>query len=585
MNTIPKLFAFLILVALAQGCSKIESVALDSQRLEAGKEFRFTIETPFAPKDLAKGLSYQSHQATGEELPYYIHFDPKTLTYSGEVPANLCYGNLEVTIYEEGCEEEKKNSFSLEIYHEELILNKSPTQIKDLQNEIGSEIELIFDREWFRNNEKDELNFKAQLVPNPETPNEEKPLPEWLNFYSDESELRLVGIVPYDYCSPIINVQILVNDICITETMEIPINITNEKPELRSTIKQYEFRVGQNIQISLPNDLFLDPEDSPLMSYSLFQLENDSDGDGFDFDGNDPGSGKNESEPTENDIPDWLTFDATKFTINGNIPYSFCKESLDLRIVANDGCLASSKDFGIAILNEAPKMRGSKSLDRLLHAGEVFKFGFDDDYFQDPDGRSIIYSSTQADDQDLPDWLHFNPKTTTFKGQVPVGECFGYDLILIASDVCRETILPFGLTIINSPPVLTAKIPDQYFIENNQFTFQIPLNTFADPENGDLDILLKWVKDGKEEFDLPNWIDFDCEKWIITGKSKKQTEIFLKLIAFDNCNEVSDTFKIKIIRTKEQRSRSSNSLTLWLVFFVGSAIGVFIIKKMQIFSF
>ncbi|KAJ6251113.1 dystroglycan-related [Anaeramoeba flamelloides] len=591
------LYCFLILICVVQNCSDIVPVSLDRHTVEPGKEFSFTIETPFAPFDLAKTIKYQSSISKGKELPDYINFDSETLTYSGLIPPGMCFPNIEITVYEEGCEDHHQNSFEIEIYYEPLISNENPFNDKERTFIIGSKIELKLKREWFKFTKKNEITFQARLKPDPQTPRsqnhgKQETLPEWLNFNSDESELLLIGNIPYDYCYPLVHVQILVKDFCVTETMEIPITVTNHKPELTHPIKDQTFTVGENIQMSFPNDLFLDPEKSTILTYSLFQLENT-----YYNDKNHETAGRGDENAEEGDsqiqkpgkiemkIPSWLTFDPANLSLSGIIPYHFCKREMLFKLIANDGCLVSSTDFSITILNSPPQGKSKIELNRILNAGQKFSFGFNRQDFHDPDGGQVLLYSTQSDYQDLPDWLNFQSLSTTFTGTVPVGECTNYDLLLIASDFCLETIVPFSLTIINEPPNLGAKIPDQYFVEKRSFKFSIPLHSFYDPENGELDILLKWIKDGEEQNDLPNWLQFDCKDWSVTGKHKKPTEIQLRAIALDNCNQVSQDFKIKIIKPKEHRSHHTNSITLWLVFLFGSAIGFFVIKKMQILNF
>jgi Ca2+-binding RTX toxin-like protein len=132
--------------------------------------------------------------------------------------------------------------------------------------------------------------------------------------------------------------------------------------------------------------------------------------------------------------------------------------------------------------------------------------------FADPDqvhGDALSYAATKADGSALPAWLSFNSVTKTFSGTPANGDVGALSLRVTATDLGGlAAAQTFGLAVanINDAPSLSAPLADQLAHAGSAFTFQLPANTFADIDMGDVLAYHATRADGTA---LPAWLSFD----------------------------------------------------------------------------
>ena len=93
-------------------------------------------------------------------------------------------------------------------------------------------------------------------------------------------------------------------------------------------------------------------------------------------------------------------------------------------------------------------MVGESIADRFGTAGNLYEWKLDDNVFRDPDGDTLTYSATLADDSPLPSWLTFDPNTATFSSNPLSSNTGVVNIKVTATDTSsNSTSTNFALTI------------------------------------------------------------------------------------------------------------------------------------------
>ena len=171
-------------------------------------------------------------------------------------------------------------------------------------------------------------------------------------------------------------------------------------------------------------------------------------------------------------------------------------------------------------------------------------------YFSDPDPDDVLsFELTLEDGTDLPTWIKFNKKDiliTAFPSNDNVGN---YSLKITATDNSGASVSDvFALEIlnVNDAPVLINPIADVETNAYEQFTYNIPKNTFMDIDLGDSLRYEATLKNGQP---LPNWLMFNAGSLTFSGipSNNDAGELKIKLYAYDTENAfVTDDFKITV---------------------------------------
>ena len=126
--------------------------------------------------------------------------------------------------------------------------------------------------------------------------------------------------------------------------------------------------------------------------------------------------------------------------------------------------------------------------------------------FADVDlGDMLTYSATLANGSPLPAWLSFNAATRTFTG-TPLNRMSDLNVAVKATDLGGLSATnTFALTIqnVNDAPTVANPLVDQTVLEDAPFSIQVPGNTFADEDAGDVLSYSASLANGSA---LPTWL-------------------------------------------------------------------------------
>ena len=181
---------------------------------------------------------------------------------------------------------------------------------------------------------------------------------------------------------------------------------------------------------------------------------------------------------------------------------------------------------------------------------KVFDFQFDALTFDDTDLDYITYTSSK-----LPSWLNFFPATQRFYGTPTIADLGKHYISVSAFDGFSTTSDSFELSITNSPPTF-LNLDKQILKLGDKFEWQMPPNTFVDPDGDELTYKVK-IKESKILIDLPGWLSFDKDRNIIYGKPE-MTDITKDV----QKNSYFQIFEIVIIAMDIANQESSTSFLL-----------------------
>jgi trimeric autotransporter adhesin len=136
-----------------------------------------------------------------------------------------------------------------------------------------------------------------------------------------------------------------------------------------------------------------------------------------------------------------------------------------------------------------------------------------------------------------------------------VAEHFSYT----ATDGIANSTSTLDVTIsgANDAPILVAPLADQELTFNKAFTFQLPADSFTDPDQGDTLNYTATLADGS---DLPSWLKFDAATGTFSGFTPKQVgTIDVRVTATDQAADgstagslsTSDVFSVSVSHGNE----------------------------------
>jgi len=110
------------------------------------------------------------------------------------------------------------------------------------------------------------------------------------------------------------------------------------------------------------------------------------------------------------------------------------------------------------------------------------------DAFVDPEGQQLSFAATTADGQALPSWLHFDAATGTFSGTPTNDDVGALSLQVTATDQAGLSVSQtFNLAVenTNDAPTATAGAVDAVATQDQDFSYTLDANTFADVDAGE----------------------------------------------------------------------------------------------------
>jgi Ca2+-binding RTX toxin-like protein len=208
-------------------------------------------------------------------------------------------------------------------------------------------------------------------------------------------------------------------------------------------------------------------------------------------------------------------------------------------------------------VNDPPVLTNAIA-DQNAKQGNAFSFQIPTNTFTDIDAGDVLtYSATLENGNALPSWLTFNPTTRTFNGTPTNDNVGNFNVKAIATDKAGATVSDiFTITVenVNDAPIVANLIADQNAKQGNAFNFQIPSNTFADIDAGDVLTYSATLENGNS---LPSWLTFNSTTRTFSGTPTNDNvgNLNVKVAATDKPGaSVNDIFVIAVENVIDNQS-------------------------------
>ena len=502
--------------------------AIGSQTATEDQAFIFQVPgTTFADAD-GDFLQLTALQADGSSLPSWLTFDTDTGTFSGQ-PDNSDVGVLSVqVIATDPREQSSSTTFSLD------VANSNDAPVLDLAHPIETQSASQGSRFNFRVpgdrfvdvDVADTLTYAATLSGGAD-------LPTWLTF---NPTTNVFGGTPTANDLGTLSIRLTATDSggqSVSDTISIEVLPPNTAPTVATSQANQSVAEGAAFTYQVPVTTFADTDQGDTLQYAAASLT----GDGT--------------------LPSWLNFDSATRTFFGK-PENDAVGVLKVKVIATDsrGATASNMfDLSVSNTNDTPVLQKAID-DQIAPWDTAFNVQLAADTFIDPDqGDTLtLTASTLTNDGALPDWLKFDPETSTFSG-TPETTDSTTTIKIIATDAAAGAkafdIFTIKVAALNQTPTLDNPVADQGIQEDQQFSLQFASNTFSDPEAGSLTYSATGLA---EDSTLPTWLTFDSDTRTLSGTPGNADvgTLGIKLIATDSGGaSVANTFNISIANVND----------------------------------
>ncbi|KAJ3446379.1 tandem-95 repeat protein [Anaeramoeba flamelloides] len=481
-------------------------------------EYIFDSDT-FVDDDAGDTLSYTSDQLVGGgSFPSWLYFTESEKKWHGNIPQEQCQEDFDIEIaISDGCDTIVDN-YTLSVTNQPVSLSVG---LDNKATQVNDAFEYTFDAGCFTDPELLTITYSASL-------NNDDPLPDWLQF-EDTNPRQFKGTVPESECDGAEYViKVVASDGCndndASDTYQL--TITNNPPTKNNGIPNDDITTNNLYQYTIPDTYFTD-SDGTTLTFEATLL------------------------PSDDPLPDWLKFEeenAREF--KGTVDQDICDGTqYHIKVTVSDGCHSINDDFYLTVTNQSPTRDKTLQTGQIATTNQDYLYQFDDTYFSDAEGVTLIYEASLDDGTPLPGWLSFDDSVKKFSGTPYETECDEtiYNIKVEASDGCAVAEGFFTIEIENKAPTNDKAIPDQ-IVHNNKknYDYKFAEDTFSDPESVSLTYEAK-LDTGEE---LPDWLNFDGATRKFYGDFPadlpNEKEYKIKVTASDTCKTVSTIFLITI---------------------------------------
>ena len=419
--------------------------------------YQFPANT-FNDIDPGDSLVYTAVENGQSDLPAWLSFNAGTRTFNG-TPDNSQVGTWTITVTaEDGSGMQINDSFNIVVSN----VNDAPyvaNAISDRSAVEDQSFSFTFPLNTFADIDVgDSLSYSA-------VENGQSTLPIWLSF---DVASRTFSGTPAQSDLGTYTIVLTATDLSAAtanETFDILVSNSNDAPTVANSIPDQNATEDILFTYQFPANTFNDVDPGDSLSYSAV-------------------------ESGQSDLPDWLSLDADTRTFSGT-PHNAEVGTWTITLMAEDqaGAQVSDEfDIVVANVNNAPYVDNAIP-DQTATEDLLFTFQFANDAFDDIDlGDSLTFSAVENGESSLPGWLTFNPATRTFSG-TPANDQVGTWTITVTaidlSGATAEDTFEIVVNNVNDGPVVDAGIPDQTAFEDQEFSYPIPVNAFADVDVGD----------------------------------------------------------------------------------------------------
>ncbi|MEO9965416.1 MAG: putative Ig domain-containing protein [Reichenbachiella sp.] len=337
----------------------------------------------------------------------------------------------------------------------------------------------------------------------------------WTSF---DPFTRTISGTPANHHVGTISIQVTADDGkggSVMEAFDIEVVNTNDTPTVLNAIPDQSATEDQAFSFQFALNTFDDQDLGDVLTYSA-------------------------NESGEPQLSGWLSFDATTRTLNGT-PNNDHVGVISIQVTAADGNGGSVTDeFDLEIVNtNDPPVVIQEIQQQFASATEAFNFQFSQSTFSDPDlGDQLSYDIQQIGDANLLGWITFDAVTRTFSGTPSLAQVGTISIQLTANDGNGGMISQtFDIEVnMNNSPQIAQQIPDQSTPEDALYTYQIPDQTFVDPDNDELIYSAGIVPNGlNDNSTLPDWLTFNSVNGTLIGTPSYESigSLILRITAND----------------------------------------------------
>lgn len=263
----------------------------------------------------------------------------------------------------------------------------------------------------------------------------------------------------------------------------------NRNPVLKTPIPMQIKAIGVPFTIEIPKDHFMDP-DGQVVSIEIPNL------------------------------PSWLSFDGTQLKGTGTV---LGDTRLEIKAIDDEGGTFSA--FMTLRIDPSentniPPLLQLHLSELVARVNEDYSYPLPEEMFTDTDGQIV-----RVEASDLPPWLKFS--NGEFSGTP--SEVGDYRVTLKAYDnqnAFVETYITISVkdqSFFNTAPIVSKPIPMQFSPENQEYIFDIPGDTFVDPDGYITNLILHAH---------PTWLSLSFNR--ISGVPPGKGEYKFVVRAFDN---------------------------------------------------
>jgi Ca2+-binding RTX toxin-like protein len=478
----------------------------------------------FKDIDAGDSLTYSATLADGSALPAWLSFDAATQTFSG-TPGNDEVGTLSLKVTAmDMAGASASDEFDLTVIN----VNDAPVVANPLADKTivrDSAFSLTIPADTFADVDAgDSLTYSVTLA-------DGSALPAWLSF---DAATQIFSGTPGNDEVGTLSLKLTATDMAgasASDEFDLTVINVNNAPVVANALADQNTLEDEMFTFTVPADTFKDIDAGDNLTYSVTLADGSA-------------------------LPAWLSFDAATQIFSGT-PGNDQVGTLSLKVTATDMAGASASDeFDLTVINvnDAPVVANA-IINQSTLEDELFTYTVPVSAFNDVDaGDTLTYRATLADGSALPSWLSFDEATQTFSGTPTNDDVGTLSLKVIATDIAGASASDdFNITVenVNDVPLVSSPLVDQTTLEDELFTYTVPVSAFNDVDVGDTLTYRATLADGSA---LPSWLSFDEATQTFSGTPGNDDvgTLSLKVTATDMAGaSVSDDFDVTIVNVND----------------------------------
>ena len=214
-----------------------------------------------------------------------------------------------------------------------------------------------------------------------------------------------------------------------------------------------------------------------------------------------------------------------------------------------DGTAVTLREF----MNQAPVLANPID-DQIVLEDAAFSLTLPEDLFIDAEGDDILTRTAVSGYERLPQWLQYDADTRTLFGTPGNDDVGEFDVIVEGMDTLGASSLhSFQVTVqnTNDAPEVGLLLANQRILEDAQFVYELPADSFNDIDVGDILSLSASLPSGDA---LPDWLSFDTQTRTFSGQPTNSDvgNIQVRVTATDLAGlSVDQVFALEVVNTND----------------------------------